>query len=136
MFDRPRTIGNHPLRLRRNVPAASKMRDTTEASKRDISPAGIGRCLVLFIKPSRLLSWIWLRTVVPAASKNTPLNRNNTATDGVLPVRKYPVVAEMATINDKRILVSLIKILEYILMLFLSTCSFKIIHNFINILSF
>jgi len=91
------------------VPHRIKSTATKVATGREISRAGIGRLAVLFINASRRHSCTWFKTEVPAANKKTPPNMSIKAPFGELPVKKYPVMADMDTINESRILVSLTK---------------------------
>ncbi len=101
----------------------------------EISPAGIGRFPVRFIKASCLYSCTWFKTDAPADRKKIPKNRKTSDASGLLPDIKYPVSAEKVTMTESRTLTSLLKIEKTVLYLLCITGSFEIIYNFIQIFS-
>ena len=101
----------------------------------EISPAGIGRFPVRFIKASCLNSCTWFKTDAPAERKKIPKNRKTSDASGLLPDIKYPVSAEKVTIMVSRALISLLKTEKAVLNLLCIIGSFEIIYNFIQIFS-
>ena len=104
------------------------------AMGREISPVGIGLAKVRRIRASGRYSWTWFNTEVPPANKKTPLKSRHKVPGTKLPVKKYPVMAETETINERGILVNLTKIEMGRIKLFLLTRFFEIINNIIKIL--
>ena len=130
-------MGNHPFRPRKNVPDRIRPNDNQEAFCTDISPAGIGRKLVLFISASLRYSCIWFKTEVPADNKNTPAKSIMKDTFGELPVSKKPVIAENVTNNDNLTLLSLTNTDKEESILFFSfNYRFKIIDDLVDVFRF